>query len=160
MKKPIIAILAIFSLTLILSMGITFAYGGERPFKQMNYDEEVHTQLKVAIDACDYEEWVSIREANDLPMYGKIHENINEDNFGLFCQLHDAVQNGDTETAMQIKEQLGFKMGRMGKFKGMVHGGPGMHGECGLSVNCPMQQKQGIEEFCQQKCGCQPTDGE
>ncbi len=147
MRKPLIAIMAVFSLTLIATMGFAFAAMGDHPWKGFNYDEEIHNQMIAAIESGDYEEWLRIREENDLPMRGKIFENINEENFQMYSQLHQAVQNGDTETAARIREQLGLDM--EGMFRRM--GPPGGHGP-GMGHG-PMTPP---EDFCMRVCGCSP----
>ncbi|MBN2042795.1 MAG: hypothetical protein JW754_03235 [Candidatus Aenigmarchaeota archaeon] len=149
MKKPIIAILAIFSLSLLISMGFAFA-AGNHSFGRLNYDPEVHEQMMNAIENGNYTEWARIREENRMPMRGMIFENINEDNFQLYTQLHQAVQNGDTEMASQLREQLGLDTGMFRGMRPLGHGGPGMNRE---KMPTP-------EDFCTRVCGCEPAEGE
>ena len=119
MKTQFIAILAVFSLALVVSMGFASAYMGFG-LSGSQYNEEVHAQLTDAIMEGDYEQWKALREENGLPMHGKVFQNVNEENFGLYQQLHTAVQNGDTEQASQIREELGLGLGKM--FKNRMNG--------------------------------------
>jgi hypothetical protein len=111
--KPIVSMLAIFGVAIVISIGVASAYLGNPGFMGPNYNEEVHEQLRTAIESGDYEQWVQIREEYNLPMRGKMDQLITEENFALFQQLHEAVMSGDTETAGQIREELGLGIGKM-----------------------------------------------
>ena len=56
-------------------------------------------------------------------MMGEIPQQITEENFALYRQLHEAVMSGDTEAAAQIREQLGLGTGDMFRH-GMPPGPP------------------------------------
>jgi len=130
MNKHILAILAVFSMIVVGTVGAVSAYQGDPLIKGPNYDEEIHEQLEQAIESGDYDEWMRIREENNLPTKGKIFLTINEENFYLYQELHNAVQNGDTESAAQIREQLGLGLGKMHKYGGTgMHHGQGPNGQ-------------------------------
>ncbi len=71
--------------------------------------------VKAAIDSGDYDAYL---EASDNLPEG--HEVMSEDVFDIVVQMHQARQNGDHETAKELREQLGDDFpGPMGKGKGM-----------------------------------------
>jgi len=111
MEKKIIGLFAVFTLA-ILGIGGVMAYRGDFSVKGPNYNENIHEQLETAIENRNYNTWIAIREENDLPIRGKIFQVINEDNFDMFVRLHEANQNGDTETANEIRAELGLGQGR------------------------------------------------
>ncbi len=99
--------IAILSL-LIISAGLSstaLAYMSE-PGNSIN--ETVHEQLINAINNRDYNEWLRIREENNLPTRGRIFQVINEDNFDTFAKMHDAMTSGNTELANQYRAELGL----------------------------------------------------
>jgi len=114
MEKKIIGLFAIITLALIGITGV-MAYRGDFSIKSPNYNEEIHGQLETAIENNNYNEWMRIREENNLPTKGKIFQVINEDNFDMFVRLHEANQNGDSETANNIRAELGLGQGMMNR---------------------------------------------
>jgi hypothetical protein len=94
----------------------------ERHRHMHQYREQVHA----AIEAGDYEAW---KAAMDQMQGPRITDLVTEENFDLFMQMHIAKQNGDYETANQLREQLGIEAG-FGKMKGSGFGKFGMH-RCG-----------------------------
>ena len=83
----------------------------EENFNQM---VQQHTQMQqrqqymvqAAIEAGDYNAWKEAMEQLENP---PLTELITEENFDLFVQMHQALQNGDFDTANQIREQLGIE---------------------------------------------------
>ena len=90
------------------------------------------TAVREAIENKDYNAWKTAIEAAKPP---SITEIITEENFDKFAQMHEAMQNGDPETAKTIAEELGLENHGM-KGKGFGRAG-GMRG--GFGGNCPMQ---------------------
>ncbi|MBU0757788.1 MAG: hypothetical protein KKF44_06980 [Nanoarchaeota archaeon] len=120
-NRILFALLAVMSISLVSYSA--FAYMGnhegtieDRPY----YSEEVHDELEAAIEARDYDLWISIREENDLPMNGRIFSVIDETNFAAYADMHEAMEDGDTETADALRAELGLGQGRMGQ-KGGFH---------------------------------------
>lgn len=70
---------------------------------------ENREEIKEAVENGDYDAWVALHE--DGEREAKILEYINEDNFHLLAELHEAIQNQDFETAQAIKEELGMPLG-------------------------------------------------
>lgn len=135
MEKKIIGLFAIITLALVGITGV-IAYRGDFSVKGPNYNEEIHEQLETAIENRDYNTWIAIREDNNLPIKGKIFQVINEDNFDMFVRLHEANQNGDTETANTIRTELGLGQGRMNRdFSSGQGQGSGVKGQYFIDVD-------------------------
>ena len=146
MEKKIIGLFVIITLALAGITGV-IAYRGDFSVKGPNYNEEIHEQLETTIENNDYNEWMRIREENNLPIRGRIFQVLNEENFHMFAQLHEANQNGDTETTNNIRAELGLGQGRMNRGSGSGQGqGSGMKGQYFVDVdndgNCDNLGKQ------------------
>jgi hypothetical protein len=117
----------------IAAAGIVSAYRGDPNAIGPNYNTETHELLQQALENRDYNMWISLREENNLPMKGKIFSVINEDNFGLFVDMHEARKEGDFETADAIRVELGLGQGMMKRGEGSQMGqgmkGKGMRGQ-------------------------------
>lgn len=98
----------------VISLISVIAYKGSN-VNGLNYNEEVHEQLKAAIESGDYDAWIRIRRENNLPMNGRIFQVINADNFDKYRELHNAIQSGDYEKANLIRAELGLGQGVMKK---------------------------------------------
>ncbi len=73
------------------------------------YDEEIHDRLVSAMDSGDYEKWIKIRKENGLPMHGRMFRSLDEGNFELFREMHEAKMNGDYERLAELREDLGLE---------------------------------------------------
>ncbi len=117
MNKKIMA----FAALLILSVPV-FAIGvGQGNGAYVS--DELHMAMENAIETGNFQEWLNLREENNLPVRG-IMSAINEENFHLFSEMHEARENGDLEIVQTIRAELGFGQGSMGmrgqgKGKGM-----------------------------------------
>jgi hypothetical protein len=137
-NKLLFGIGALFLIS-IISLGV-MAYQGNSNVKGPNYNEAVHDQLEAAIEAGNYDAWIQIRQDNNLPTKGRIFQVVNAENFDLYVQLHNAVEAGDTETANEIRAELGLGQGMM-KQAG-TKGIAGCQGQCGMqSKGTGMQAK-------------------
>ncbi len=139
-------ILAGFGVALVLSMlvlvGVS-AYRGNPDVEGPNYNEDVHDQLELAMDAGDYDAWLKIRQDNNLPMNGRMFQVVNKDNFGKYVEMHDAQLSGDTETADAIRAELGLGQGMMKRGSG-AQGGGSMKGQAsGNMQGARGSQRQG-----------------
>jgi len=101
--KITIPIIALFIIGLI-AVGAMATSGSWNPEKKAEWQEKM-APMKEAIEAGDYEAWKSAVE--DLGWDSKL-DKINEDNFDIFVAMHQAKQEGDFETAKQLREELGF----------------------------------------------------
>lgn len=63
-------------------------------------------EIRAAVEAGGYDAWVELHTQGDHDP--KILEFINEENFYLLGELHEAIQNQDFETAKEIKDELGM----------------------------------------------------
>ena len=102
-------------LVVMLLVGFVSAYQGDPTTVGPNFDPKIHEQVEAAIGASDYDAWISIRTANDLPMNGKIFQVINEDNFDVFAEMHEAREADDIERADELRAELGLGQGRMNR---------------------------------------------
>ena len=127
-NKILMALMAVFVISL-MSLGV-IAYRGDPNVQGPNYNADVHEQLEAALENGDYELWLSIREDNNLPTRGKIFSMIDEDNFDLFVNLHEANEVGDVDAANAIRAELGLGQGMMrrGNSNGRGMQGQGMKG--------------------------------
>ncbi|MFH0876328.1 MAG: hypothetical protein V1859_10405 [archaeon] len=125
MNKQIIYGIGALFLISLLSLGV-MAYQGNQNTVRPNYNADVHEQLEAAIEAGDYDAWIQIRQNNNLPTKGRIFQVVNADNFDLYMQLHNAVEAGDTETANEIRAELGLGQCMMNKGS---NNGKGMQGK-------------------------------
>jgi hypothetical protein len=158
MKKTILFGLGLLFVIGIASLITVFAYKGDPNIQGPNYDADVQAQMEAAIESGDYDAWIALREENNLPMNGKIFQVINADNFDKYTALHNAMEDGDYETANTIRTELGLGQGMMKHGNGQGNAGngtcAGSSGSCpyhntnagvgnqaGYQVhNCPMQQ--------------------
>jgi hypothetical protein len=111
MKKTILVI----SLTLIALLTISgvYAYQYGKKYNASNIDKEA---AEKAIESGDYAAWKAIHSNSN----GKMASLINEDNFYLLREMHEAKESGDLTKVNEIKAQLGFKSGKgNGKGKGI-----------------------------------------
>ena len=111
MNKKVVGIASLVAITLLLA-GTVFAYRGDPMAKGPDYAQEKCEQVEAAMESGNYAEWVRLREENNLPMHGRMFQVINEENFSLFKQLHEAREEGDTETMNQIRQELGLGEGK------------------------------------------------
>ena len=88
----------------------------EEHFDEMVARYESREAVRDALEANDYDAWVEAVE--DHPR--NIENIVNEDNFDVFVEMHEAREAGDYDTARQLREELGLPM--MGKgFKHRMH---------------------------------------
>jgi len=131
------AVLALLSLMIvgIVAAG-ALAYRGDPDVTGPNYNEEAHDLIEAAIESGDYDEWIALREEYGLPMNGRIFDVIDENNFYLFSEMHEAMEEGDLDRAQEIRTELGLGLGQMNRGEGQGKGmHQGMHGGQGRNQN-------------------------
>jgi hypothetical protein len=73
-----------------------------------------------------YDAWFAYVEGQDT-----ITNYVTEENFDRYVDMHEAMQGGDRETALEIREELGipqgFRNGGVGHGNGMGMGAGKMH---------------------------------
>src|SRR3989344_80538 len=87
------------------------------PFNHF-YDADKFTAINEALASGDYAAWVAATGGDS-----RFGENITEENFDQFAEMHRLLQAGDTQGAKAIAEQLGIEPGE---------GGPGLMFRHGL----------------------------
>ncbi|MBW6451608.1 MAG: hypothetical protein K0B02_02665 [DPANN group archaeon] len=105
------SVLLIGALVLFSIVGMVSAYKGNATPVGPNYNEDIHEAMKQAIENGDYDAWIQIREDNNMPMHCRMFSIINEENFHLFAEMHEANENGDLDRAAEIKAELGLGQG-------------------------------------------------
>lgn len=88
---------------------------------------ERHNLVEDALESGDYGTWADLMDGR-----GRVSEVINEDNFDTFVKMHEAMEDGDYDTAQEIREELGlgmhhqdgtgFRKGGNDKHGGMMNG--------------------------------------
>lgn len=87
--------------------------------------EQHREEMQAAVEGGDYETWVALHESKPrTPPF-----ELTQENFDLFVQMHFAQQDGDYETAQELREELG--LGERGPGMGFGGKGHGM-GRCGI----------------------------
>jgi hypothetical protein len=104
-------ILGVAALALVLQPA--FAYQGDPNQKGSNYSPERHQQMEKAFENNDYEAWKSLMNNR-----GRVTQVVNKDNFNRFAEAHRLAEQGKTEEAKNIKQELGLGM-KNGRGKGM-----------------------------------------
>jgi hypothetical protein len=124
MKKRIM----IGASALLISASLLFpvaaaAYQGDPAVKGPNYTAERHEAMEKAFDAKDYEAWKNLMNGR-----GRASQVVTKDNFAKFAEAHALAEQGKTEEAAKIRQELGLGM-RDGS--GAGNGGGGTCGQGG-----------------------------
>jgi len=99
----------------------------EEMFAQMTERYQNRQTIREALENGDYQAWKNAVEAARPP---SITDVVTEENFNRYMEMHNARQNGDSETANQIAEELGIQPRSKGGFGGGLGcpmGGMGGH---------------------------------
>jgi len=109
-KTMLVAMIAIMTM---LTIGSVFAYQyGNRT--NATVDKVV---AEAAVESGDYSAWKLLH----VDSSGKMASLINEGNFYLLKEMHEAKEAGDFARVQEIKAELGFQSGK-GQDKGMHKG--------------------------------------
>ncbi|MCA9478532.1 MAG: hypothetical protein KC535_05280 [Nanoarchaeota archaeon] len=108
-KKILLGAFSIFSIGLIAFAGAAQAYQGDPTKQGPNYDAGVHDLIVDSFDQGDYDTWKDLME--QAGGQGRILEVVNEDNFDLFVQAHNAEMDGNHELAVSLRAELGLNNG-------------------------------------------------
>ena len=133
-KTATFGILAIL-LVGLLSVGLVSAYKGDPNVQCPDYNEERHEAMEDAFESQDYNAWYNLMAENGRNT--RVMNVVTEGNFAIFAQAHEAAENGDFETAAELKAELGLNNGNglkdgTGYGKGM---GQGMNQGAGQGQN-------------------------
>ncbi len=94
----------------------TFAYQGDPNKQGPNYSPERHEAMEKAFANNDYNAWKNLMQDK-----GRVTQVINEGNFPKFAQAHKLTEEGKTEEANKIRQELGLGL-RNGSGKGQGMG--------------------------------------
>ena len=108
-KTNMIGMMALFVVGMVLSAGAVSAYRGDYSTEGPNFTPERHEQMEQAMESQDYESWYNLMTENGK--YPRVVDVVNEDNFDIFIQAHEAGKAGDTETAARLRAELGLNNG-------------------------------------------------
>jgi len=124
MNKTIMGIA--IALIVVLAVGSVYAYQYQSKgnMGNMNVDKDA---AENAIEAGEYSAWKALHIGTNGKMVGLINEN----NFYLLKEMHEAKEAGNMDRVWEIKNELGFQKGS----------GNGMYQETGKGQgnggNCP-----------------------
>ncbi len=151
-KKISLVAFSVLAIGLIGSVGLASAYQGNPDDQGPNYDAALHDLKTDAFDTNDYEAWRFLME--DAPNQGRVLDVVNEENFNVFVQAHNAAMNGDMELSNELRSELGLNNGvgpadgtgykNGGQGQGM-HKGQGLQDGQGQGMNSEMQQAEFID---------------
>jgi len=143
MKNQTIGVFVVAAFA-VLAIGGVAAFGFGNGFMAGNSDstemQAFHEKVQTAVENNDFVAWKSLMESqltqDNFNQMVEMHDQMQEMQ-DLRQQLRDAIANGDTDTANQIRTQLSEKMpegmgiGYARGFKqGFGHGMGMMHEDC------------------------------
>ncbi|MFT4343267.1 MAG: hypothetical protein ACMXYE_00810 [Candidatus Woesearchaeota archaeon] len=140
MKEKVTSLFIAFLLVAIASIGMASAYRGDADIKEPEYSEERCSVMKEVFATQDYATWKSVMESSERSP--RVLQVVNEENFAVFAQAHEAKVAGNHDLAQQLRAELGLNNGNgpkdrngFGKMSG--NGNNGQHNK-----QANMQQKQ------------------
>lgn len=86
------------------------AYQGDANKTGPNYSPERHEQMERAFENNDYNAWKSLMNGK-----GRVMEVINEGNFNRFSEMHKLMEEGKTDEANKIRQELNLGQGQRGQ---------------------------------------------
>lgn len=98
-------ILSIAALTIALQPA--FAYQGDPTQKGPNYSPERHEQMEKAFESNNYTDWKNLMNGR-----GRVTQVVNEGNFARFAEAHRLAEQGKTDDAQKIRQELGLGNGK------------------------------------------------
>ena len=107
--KTIFGMFALMVVGIMLSTTMVSAYRGDNTLEGPNFKEERHEEMEVAFETMDYDTWYELMTEDGR--HSKVVEVVNENNFATFVEAHEAAENGDYETAAQLRAELGLNNG-------------------------------------------------
>lgn len=118
-KATIFGLSVLMFVVLVFSMNYVSAYRGDYTIRGPNCNEERHEAMEDAFESLDYAAWHELMTDNGR--HPRVVDVVTESNFETFVQAHKAGENGDHETAMALRTELGLNNGR-GPGDGTGHG--------------------------------------
>jgi len=123
----------------VLSIGAlaaipALAYRGDPTVQGPRFDQERHEQMQAAFENRDFEAWSTLME-EESGRHPRVLDQVTEENFDSFAEIHELMLSGDHEGAKALREelglggdQMGMKMHGPGKGKGQGRGPGGCFG--------------------------------
>ena len=108
-KATIFGLLALMVVGLVATTGLVSAYRGDYSVKGPNYSEERHEAMEDAFESLDYSAWYALMTEDGR--HPRVVDVVTEDNFATFAKAHEAGENGDYETALALRAELGLSNG-------------------------------------------------
>ena len=105
-----IAMFAIMLVGIGLLGGTVSAYRGDMAQRGPNFSEERHELMENAFESNDYDAWYELMAENGR--HSRVMDVVTAENFQKFAEIHEAIKNGDYETAAEIREELGLGLGK------------------------------------------------
>lgn len=105
------AIYGLFALMVVgmLTISVVSAYRGDYTVEGPNCNEERHEAMETAFDTPDYDAWSDLMTEDGR--HPRVVDVVTVDNFGTFAEAHAAAQNGDYETARELRAELSLNNG-------------------------------------------------
>ncbi|MBU0667365.1 MAG: hypothetical protein ABIC91_04875 [Nanoarchaeota archaeon] len=138
-KTAIFGMLAIL-LVGLLTTGLVSAYRGDSNVQGPDYSEDRHEAMEDAFESQDYNAWYNLMAENGRNT--RVMNVVTEGNFAIFAQAHEAAENGDFETAAELRAELGLNNGNG------LKDGTGYSKEMGQGMNQGL--KSGMEQGMKQ----------
>ena len=92
---------------LAITLQPTFAYQGDPTQKGPNYSPERHEQMEKAFENNNYADWKNLMNGR-----GRVTQVVNEGNFARFAEAHRLAEQGKTDDAQKIRQELGLGNGK------------------------------------------------
>jgi len=108
-QKTIFGLFALMIVGVLISTSLVSAYRGDYSVKGPYYNEERHEAMEDAFESLDYDAWYELMTANGRTP-GVVGV-VSESNFETFALAHEAAENGDYETAAELRAELGLNNG-------------------------------------------------
>lgn len=132
-KSKIFGLLAFMVVGLLVTTSLVSAYRGDYSVKGPNFSDERHEAMENAFESLAYTEWYALM--TESGRHPRVVDVVTEDNFETFVRAHEAGVNGDSETAAELRAELGLNNGR-GPADGSGHGrGMGQYKEQMMKQN-------------------------
>ncbi|MBR9683667.1 hypothetical protein GOV03_03955 [Candidatus Woesearchaeota archaeon] len=148
-KRTMVGLLALVVVGLVFSAGLVSAYQGDYTVKGPNYSDERHGAMEDTFETLNYDEWYELMTEDGR--HPRVVDVVTESNFVTFVEAHEAAENGDYETAAELRAELGLNDGNgpkdgtgfgksQGRGQGMQHNNDGLRQGKGGRYPCLLFQ--------------------
>ncbi len=108
-KAAIYGLFALMAVGILLSTNFVSAYRGDYTVEGPNCNEERHDAMETAFNTLGYSTWHDLMTEDGR--HPRVVDVVTGTNFETFAQAHAAAQNGDYETARELRAELGLNDG-------------------------------------------------